>query len=87
MTDSVSLVPSPLKAALRAEALARRDALELDDRLLWDEAIVERVLALPVFVLEHFQQKCEAVLRPELRQNKRLELWRRTLFAGKATAD
>ena len=49
MTDSVSLAPSPRKAVLRAEALARRDALELDDRLLWDEAIVGHVLALPVF--------------------------------------
>jgi 5-formyltetrahydrofolate cyclo-ligase len=35
------------KSALRAEALARRDALEIDDRLEWDQAIAEHVLALP----------------------------------------
>ena len=46
-TDLAS--PANRKAQLRAEALARRDALELDDRLLWDEAIVEGVLALRVF--------------------------------------
>ena len=34
------------KSALREAALARRDALEIDDRLIWDEAICERALAL-----------------------------------------
>jgi 5-formyltetrahydrofolate cyclo-ligase len=70
MTDSVSLVPSLRKAALRAEALARRDALELDDRLLWDEAIVARVLALPVFtqgpVSAYWPMRSEADPRPIL---------------------
>jgi hypothetical protein len=28
---------------------------------------------LEAFSLEHFQQKCEAVLRPEMRKNKDLE--------------
>ncbi len=35
------------KATLRRAALARRDALEIDDRLGWDEAIASRALALP----------------------------------------
>lgn len=35
------------KATLRRAALARRDALEIDDRLGWDEAIAARALALP----------------------------------------
>lgn len=70
MTDLAPLVPSPRKAVLRAEALARRDALELDDRLLWDEAIVERVLALPVFgqgpVSAYWPMRSEADPRPIL---------------------
>jgi 5-formyltetrahydrofolate cyclo-ligase len=70
MTDSVSLAPSPRKAVLRAEALARRDALELDDRLLWDEAIVGHVLALPVFtqgpVSAYWPMRSEADPRPIL---------------------
>ncbi|MBA4223797.1 5-formyltetrahydrofolate cyclo-ligase [Bosea sp. (in: a-proteobacteria)] len=70
MTDSVSLAPSPRKAVLRAEALARRDALELDDRLLWDEAIVAHVLALPVFtqspVSAYWPMRSEADPRPIL---------------------
>ncbi|MFC5422247.1 5-formyltetrahydrofolate cyclo-ligase [Bosea eneae] len=70
MTDSVSLAPSPRKAALRAEALARRDSLELDDRLIWDEAIVARVLALPVFengpVSAYWPMRSEADPRPIL---------------------
>ncbi len=35
------------KQTLRAAALARRDALELDDRLEWDQAIAGHVMALP----------------------------------------
>ena len=70
MTDTASLVSSSRKAALRAEALARRDSLELDDRLLWDEAIVERVLALPVFtqgpVSAYWPMRSEADPRPIL---------------------
>lgn len=38
--------PTGRKAALRAQALARRDALAIDDRLIWDEAVCERTLAL-----------------------------------------
>lgn len=38
--------PSTDKTRLREEVLARRDALEIDDRLIWDEAITERVLGL-----------------------------------------
>lgn len=34
------------KAALRMEALARRDGLDIDDRLEWDQAIAQRALAL-----------------------------------------
>jgi 5-formyltetrahydrofolate cyclo-ligase len=34
------------KAALRAQALARRDELEIDDRLEWDVAITQGVLAV-----------------------------------------
>jgi len=70
MTDSVSIAPSPRKAALRAEALARRDALELDDRLLWNEAIAARVLALPVVtqgpISAYWPMRSEADPRPIL---------------------
>lgn len=70
MTDTDSLGSSSRKAALRAEALARRDSLELDDRLLWDEAIAERVLALPVFtqgpVSAYWPMRSEADPRPIL---------------------
>lgn len=38
-----------LKHELRNEALERRDALDIDDRLEWDKAIVANVLALPHF--------------------------------------
>jgi 5-formyltetrahydrofolate cyclo-ligase len=34
------------KSVLREAALSRRDALAIDDRLIWDEAICERALAL-----------------------------------------
>ncbi|CAN7253080.1 5-formyltetrahydrofolate cyclo-ligase [Bosea sp. LjRoot237] len=68
MTDSPIL--SSRKAALRAEALARRDGLELDDRLIWDEAIVARALALPVFkegpVSAYWPMRSEADPRPIL---------------------
>lgn len=70
MSDAASPAPSPRKAALRAQALARRDALELDDRLLWDEAITERVLALPAFpqgpVSAYWPMRSEADPRPSL---------------------
>ncbi|CAN7431481.1 5-formyltetrahydrofolate cyclo-ligase [Bosea sp. LjRoot90] len=70
MTDAVSPIPSPRKAALRAEALARRDGLDLDERLIWDEAIVARALALPVFaqgpVSAYWPMRSEADPRPIL---------------------
>ncbi len=34
------------KSALRQQALSRRDGLEIDDRLEWDQAITARALAL-----------------------------------------
>lgn len=37
---------SRLKSTLRDEALARRDALDLDERLEWDEALAQRALDL-----------------------------------------
>ncbi|WP_332683271.1 5-formyltetrahydrofolate cyclo-ligase [Bosea sp. (in: a-proteobacteria)] len=70
MTDAAFPAPSPRKAALRAQALARRDALDLDDRLLWDEAITERALALPAFpqgpVSAYWPMRSEADPRPIL---------------------
>lgn len=41
-TDSAAV----RKSALRIAALARRDALEIDDRLEWDQAICRRTLTL-----------------------------------------
>jgi 5-formyltetrahydrofolate cyclo-ligase len=68
MTDPAALFAR--KAALRSEALARRDALELDDRLVWDEAITERALSLPVFtqgpVSAYWPMRSEADPRPIL---------------------
>ncbi len=64
--------PALRKAALRAQALARRDALEIDDRLILDEAITEAVLALPVFeaaagpVSAYWPMRSEADPRPVL---------------------
>lgn len=59
------------KQELRLQVLERRDALEIDDRLIWDEAIVERVLALPVFdgegpVSAYWPMRSEADPRPIL---------------------
>lgn len=59
------------KQELRLQALERRDALEIDDRLIWDEAIVERVLALPAFdsagpVSAYWPMRSEADPRPIL---------------------
>jgi 5-formyltetrahydrofolate cyclo-ligase len=60
------------KAALREQALARRDALEIDDRLIWDEAIAQAVLALPLFeaaqgpVSAYWPMRSEADPRPVL---------------------
>lgn len=60
------------KQELRLQALERRDALEIDDRLIWDEAIVERALALPAFdsaagpVSAYWPMRSEADPRPIL---------------------
>jgi 5-formyltetrahydrofolate cyclo-ligase len=47
------------KSALREAALARRDALEIDDRLIWDDAIRERALSL-----------LEQILRPHPEESR-----------------
>ena len=73
MTEKLSSDETVLrKAALREAALAHRDALEIDDRLIWDEAITEHVLALPVFdsgsgpVSAYWPMRSEADPRPIL---------------------
>lgn len=73
MTDLSSLPDKAVrKAALREQALARRDALEIDDRLIWDEAIAQAVLALPLFeaaqgpVSAYWPMRSEADPRPVL---------------------
>lgn len=73
MTDMPSPPdPAVRKAALREQALARRDALEIDDRLIWDEAITQAVLALPAFdaaegpVSAYWPMRSEADPRPVL---------------------
>ncbi|MGO4171482.1 5-formyltetrahydrofolate cyclo-ligase [Bosea sp. TAF32] len=63
--------PSPRKAALRDAALTRRDALDLDSRLDWDQDIAARVLALPVWdspgpVSAYWPMRSEADPRPIL---------------------
>jgi 5-formyltetrahydrofolate cyclo-ligase len=65
-------VSQPDKHTLRAEALARRDELEIDDRLEWDQAIAEHVLALPEIAsfsgvaAGYWQMRSEADARPIL---------------------
>ncbi len=73
MTDMPSPPdPAVRKATLREQALARRDALEIDDRLIWDEAITQAVLALPAFdaaegpVAAYWPMRSEADPRPVL---------------------
>lgn len=66
------ILASPQKAALRAAALERRDAIEIDDRLEWDPEITARVLALPVWegaagpVSAYWPMRSEADPRPIL---------------------
>lgn len=61
---------SSAKSALRAEALARRDALDLDDRLDWDEAIAARARALDLWgagaIAGYWPMRSEADCRPVL---------------------
>jgi 5-formyltetrahydrofolate cyclo-ligase len=71
MTDAASDSLQIRKAALRAAALERRDALEIDDRLEWDIAITERVLAIPSLsgegpVSAYWPMRSEADPRPIL---------------------
>ena len=71
MRPDTPVTPSPHKAALRAAALARRDALEIDDRLEWDPEIAAQVLALPVWdtagpVSAYWPMRSEADPRPIL---------------------
>lgn len=59
------------KSALREAALARRDALEIDDRLIWDEAICERALGMPALaaggpISAYWPMRSEADPRPIL---------------------
>ena len=73
MTNLSSLPDEAVrKAALREQALARRDVLEIDDRLIWDEAITQAVLALRVFdaaegpISAYWPMRSEADPRPVL---------------------
>ncbi len=72
MTSDKPTAPSPLKAAFRAEALVRRDALDLDNRLEWDAEIAAHALALPVWkgstgpVSAYWPMRSEADPRPIL---------------------
>lgn len=71
-TSDTQVTPSPRKAALRAEALSRRDALDLDSRLEWDAEIAAQALALPVWkggtgpVSAYWPMRSEADPRPIL---------------------
>jgi 5-formyltetrahydrofolate cyclo-ligase len=67
------------KAALRDTALARREALEIDDRLEWDPEIARRALALPVWgqggpVSAYWPMRSEADPRPILEELNRRAL-------------
>ncbi|WP_342360738.1 5-formyltetrahydrofolate cyclo-ligase [Terrarubrum flagellatum] len=63
---------SAAKARLRRSCLAARDALLIDDRLIWDEAIIERILARPEVqetkgpVAGYWQMRSEVDIRPVL---------------------
>lgn len=66
MTDPMS------KIAIRAAAAERRDALEIDDRLEWDQAIAEHLLgsglveSVAGFVAGYWPMRSEADARPVL---------------------
>lgn len=71
MTNAPSDSAASRKSALRETALARRDALEIDDRLAWDPVIAETVLALPALagagpVSAYWPMRSEADPRPIL---------------------
>lgn len=71
-TSDTQVTPSPRKAILRAEALSRRDALDLDNRLEWDAEIAANALALPIWkastgpVSAYWPMRSEADPRPIL---------------------
>ena len=71
-TSDTQVTPSPRKAVLRTEALARRDALDLDNRLEWDAEIAAHALALSVWkgssgpVSAYWPMRSEADPRPIL---------------------
>ncbi len=71
-TSDTQVTPSPRKAILRAEALTRRDALDLDNRLEWDAELAAHALALPVWtgnagpVSAYWPMRSEADPRPVL---------------------
>ena len=71
-TSATQVIPSSRKAALRADALARRDALDLENRLEWDAEIAARALALPAWkdgagpVSAYWPMRSEADPRPIL---------------------
>jgi 5-formyltetrahydrofolate cyclo-ligase len=72
MTPGMHAPSSPRKATLRAEALSRRDALDLDNRLEWDAEIAAHALSLPVWkgstgpVSAYWPMRSEADPRPIL---------------------
>ena len=72
MTSDTQVTPSPRKAVLRTEALARRDGLDLDNRLEWDAEIAAHALALSVWkgssgpVSAYWPMRSEADPRPIL---------------------
>ena len=71
-TSDTQVTPSPRKAVLRTEALARRDGLDLDNRLEWDAEIAAHVLSLPAWkggtgpVSAYWPMRSEADPRPIL---------------------
>lgn len=71
MRTDHQMTPPRGKSELRLEALARRDALEIDDRLEWDQAIAAGALALPALaaggpVSAYWPMRSEADPRPVL---------------------
>jgi 5-formyltetrahydrofolate cyclo-ligase len=61
-----------IKKRLRKSTLSERDTLNIDDRLQWDEAIIERILELPQVVATngpvagYWQMRSEVDIRPAL---------------------
>ncbi|PZU83564.1 MAG: hypothetical protein DI528_16650 [Shinella sp.] len=70
------------RAGIYAARLELRSGLQIRTaRFLWDRAVIcmfRRSFLRP----EHFQQKCEAVLRTEMRKNKKVEGFRDSEKSG-----